>query len=186
MLPNSYLVQAARSRRQLLAPQLKGKNRSKACRSWASMSFNSISAMKRLSTKPCFAMRVRWNIKTIRPGYLRFLVDIIVHTASSSDPRLVSHLIKALGQRRKVSKEKTYFIHVSLSSIFSPDNSLNPSQSSVATIFSVEGGWAPGEVMDTDPLFKKQKEMGGAHPVRVASHLSFPYPCIVRIRLLIL
>jgi hypothetical protein len=42
---------------------------------------------------------------------------VIVHTASAIDSRIVSALIEALGQRRELSGEETYFIHVSLSSI---------------------------------------------------------------------
>jgi len=41
------------------------------------------------------------------------LVDFVVHTASSMDPTLADHLIKALGQRRKASGADTCFIHVS-------------------------------------------------------------------------
>ena len=39
-------------------------------------------------------------------------VDIVIHTASSYDTILESHLIKALGERRKLSGNATYFIHV--------------------------------------------------------------------------
>ncbi|KAI2463184.1 NAD(P)-binding protein [Annulohypoxylon bovei var. microspora] len=80
---------------------------------------------------------------------LRNKIDMIIHTASSANSRLASHLIKALGQRRKASGKETYFIH-----------------SSVTTLFAEEGGWPYGEVRDTDPLFEKEKQIGGSHPVR--------------------
>ncbi|KAI4863797.1 NAD(P)-binding protein [Hypoxylon rubiginosum] len=76
-------------------------------------------------------------------------IDIVVHTASSRDPSLITHIIKALGRRREVSGKETYFIH-----------------SSVATVFSEDGGWPFGEVRDTDPIFAKEKEIEGGHPVR--------------------
>ena len=98
---------------------------------------------------------------------------------------LASHLIKALGQRRKVSGEETYFIHVSLSSIYLPDNSLNSGQSSVTTLFSAEGGWPYGEVRDTDPIFEKEKQIGGPNPVREVSRASLSYNRIMGMWLLI-
>ncbi|CAM1505956.1 Fc.00g115930.m01.CDS01 [Cosmosporella sp. VM-42] len=76
-------------------------------------------------------------------------IDIVVSTASSFDSRVVTPLVKALGNRRRVSGKETYLIH-----------------SSVATIFSAEGGWPYGEVRDADPIFEKQKQIGGSHPVR--------------------
>ena len=60
--------------------------------------------------------------KTTRQTTHLVLVDIIVHTASSSDSNVVSHLIKALGQRRKISGKEAYFIHVALSSLHSSRN----------------------------------------------------------------
>ncbi|KAI9704644.1 MAG: hypothetical protein M1820_005392 [Bogoriella megaspora] len=76
-------------------------------------------------------------------------IDVVVHTASAVDSRAVSGLIKGLGQSHKWSGQDTHFIH-----------------SSVATIYSEKGGWPYGEVRDTDPLLEKEKELGGAHPVR--------------------
>ncbi|KAI1378883.1 NAD(P)-binding protein [Hypoxylon crocopeplum] len=95
---------------------------------------------------------VQVNLKdetAVREAVLGNEIDIIVHTASSSDSSLASHLINSLGQRRKVSGEQTYFIH-----------------SSITTLFSEEGGWPYGEVRDTDPIFEKEKEIEGPHPVR--------------------
>ncbi|KAF2251858.1 NAD(P)-binding protein [Trematosphaeria pertusa] len=85
----------------------------------------------------------------VKEAVLRNEIDIVVHTASAIDGRIPSHLIKALGQRRKVSGEETYFIH-----------------SSITTLFSEEGGWPYGQVRDTDTVFEKEKEIGGPHPVR--------------------
>ncbi|KAF2664223.1 NAD(P)-binding protein [Microthyrium microscopicum] len=76
-------------------------------------------------------------------------IDIVIHTASSMDSRLASHLIKGLGRNREISGKETYFIH-----------------SSVTTLFAPEVGWEDGEVRDTDPLFEKEKEMGDQNPVR--------------------
>ncbi|KAI2628092.1 NAD(P)-binding protein [Hypomontagnella submonticulosa] len=95
-------------------------------------------------------VRVDLNDETaVKEAVLRNDIDIVVHTASSTNPRLASHLIKALGQRRKDSEKEVYFIH-----------------SSVATVFSEEAGWPPGEVKDSDPIFEKEKQLGGSHPVR--------------------
>ncbi|KAI1105789.1 NAD(P)-binding protein [Jackrogersella minutella] len=76
-------------------------------------------------------------------------INIIIHTASSTNSRLVTLLIKALSNRRLVSGKEVYFIH-----------------SSVTTLFSEEGGWPYGEVRDTDPIFEKEKQIEGHHPVR--------------------
>ncbi|OTA57508.1 hypothetical protein K449DRAFT_437377 [Hypoxylon sp. EC38] len=91
---------------------------------------------------------------------------MVVHTASSSNSRLASNLIKALGQRQKASGEETFFIHVSLYIVSSLVTSLDASQSSVTSIYSEEGGWPYEEVRDTDPVFEKEKEIGRPHPVR--------------------
>ncbi|KAI1137283.1 NAD(P)-binding protein [Hypoxylon sp. FL0543] len=77
-------------------------------------------------------------------------IDIVVHFAgSSANPHLASNLIKALGERRKISGNETHFIN-----------------SSITAVFSEEGGWPYGEVRDTDPIFEKEKQIGGPHPVR--------------------
>ncbi|KAI1414112.1 NAD(P)-binding protein [Hypoxylon sp. FL1857] len=89
------------------------------------------------------------NETAVSEAMLRNEIDIVVHTASSMNSRLASNLIKALGQRRKASGNEVYFIH-----------------SSVAAVFSEEGGWPYGEVRDTDPIFEKEKQIGGPHPVR--------------------
>ncbi|KIX01887.1 uncharacterized protein Z518_07826 [Rhinocladiella mackenziei CBS 650.93] len=85
----------------------------------------------------------------VKETILRNEIDLVVHIASSSDARIPSYLIQALGQRYKASGEATYFIH-----------------SGVTTLFTAEAGWPYGEVRDTDPVFEKEKEMGGSHPVR--------------------
>lgn len=59
-------------------------------------------------------MRVSCDlVNTIKATADISLVDIVVHTASSRFPTMVSYMIKALGQRRQVSGKETYFIHVS-------------------------------------------------------------------------
>ena len=65
-------------------------------------------------------MRVSQHIKTIIRATHDVLVDIIVHTASSIDSNIASYLINALSQRRKVSGEETYFIHVSFLAFLRP------------------------------------------------------------------
>ncbi|KAL9071885.1 MAG: hypothetical protein Q9157_005311 [Trypethelium eluteriae] len=89
------------------------------------------------------------NESAVKEAVISNDIDIVIHTASAVDSHIVSALIKALGRRRESSGKETYFIH-----------------SSVATIFSAEGGWPFGEVRDTDPIFEKEKEIEGAHPVR--------------------
>lgn len=42
-----------------------------------------------------------------------FLVDIVVHTASSIDAQQAIGLIKALGKRGEITGKDTYHIHVS-------------------------------------------------------------------------
>ncbi|KAI1448839.1 NAD(P)-binding protein [Annulohypoxylon stygium] len=87
---------------------------------------------------------------------LRNEIDMVIHTANSANWQLVSYLIKALGQRRKVSGKETYFIH-----------------SSITTLFSEDGGWPYGQVKDSDPLlFEKDKEIGTAHPARKTNILT--------------
>ncbi|KAI1087270.1 NAD(P)-binding protein [Rostrohypoxylon terebratum] len=76
-------------------------------------------------------------------------IDMVIHTANSANWNLVSYLIKALGQRRKTSGRETYFIH-----------------SSITTLFSEDGGWPYGQVKDSDPLFEKDKLIGTSHPAR--------------------
>ncbi|KAL9083685.1 MAG: hypothetical protein Q9165_008413 [Trypethelium subeluteriae] len=105
------------------------------------------------------------NELAVREAVVSNEIDIIIHTASAVDTQIVSGLIKALGQRRKLSGKEVYFVHVSQLDILF-HHLLSSSQSSVATIFSAEGGWPFGEVRDTDPIFEKEKEIEEAHPVR--------------------
>jgi hypothetical protein len=59
-------------------------------------------------------MRVCWYVGTDQTWWLIFwLVDIIVHTATSIVSDILSNLIDALGQRRKISGKETYFLHAS-------------------------------------------------------------------------
>jgi hypothetical protein len=50
-----------------------------------------------------------------------------------------------------------------------PDMPLKLPQSSVTTLFSEEAGWPHGMLKDTDSIYEKEKELGGAHPVRLVS-----------------
>lgn len=64
---------------------------------------------------------------------------------------------------------------------------LSLSQSSVATMFTEEGGWPFGEVRDTDSILEMEKEIeiAEANPVRKVSHACLLYHRIVGMRLLI-
>jgi len=98
----------------------------------------------------------------------KVLVDIVIHIASCMDARFASHLIKALGQRRKINGKEAYFIHVSFFYISLPDNLLNLNQSTISTTFADDGGWPHGEVRDSDPIFEREKALNdaGFHPTR--------------------
>lgn len=41
------------------------------------------------------------------------VVNIVIHTASSLDPRLAFNLLTGLAEQQKASGSKAYFIHVS-------------------------------------------------------------------------
>lgn len=43
---------------------------------------------------------------------------------------------------------------------------LTPQQSSVASMFTEEGGWPFGKVKDSDPVIDRQRELGLDNPVR--------------------
>ncbi|KAF2447201.1 NAD(P)-binding protein [Karstenula rhodostoma CBS 690.94] len=81
-------------------------------------------------------------------------IDIVIHAANSSDDLLVTNLIQALGRRRTTSGKRVYFIH-----------------SSVTTLFSEEAGWPYGMLKDTDSIYEREKELGGSHPIRKANLL---------------
>ncbi|KAF2792902.1 NAD(P)-binding protein [Melanomma pulvis-pyrius CBS 109.77] len=87
--------------------------------------------------------------KAVAEAVIQNQIDIVVHTASSIVGSLALNLIKALGQRREVSGDQVYFIH-----------------SSVTTMFSEEGGWPFGEVRDTDDLLGQEKQIEPGNPVR--------------------
>ncbi|KAH8898668.1 NAD(P)-binding protein [Thozetella sp. PMI_491] len=84
-------------------------------------------------------------------------IDIIISTAPSFIPVITANLIEALGKRREIAGIEPYYIH-----------------SSVTTLFSEDAGWPYGEVRDSDPgLYEKEKEIMGDHPVRITSVLLF-------------
>jgi hypothetical protein len=82
---------------------------------------------------------------------------------------LVTNLIQALGRRRTTTGKPVYFIHVRSQDTVLPDMPLKLPQSSVTTLFSEEAGWPHGMLKDTDSIYEKEKELGGAHPVRLVS-----------------
>lgn len=83
----------------------------------------------------------------------------------------VTHLIKALGQRRRVSGQDAYFINVSLWGMLSHHLWLKLGQSAATSMYSAEGGWPYGQVKDTDPIYELEKEIGRENPVRAVSHI---------------
>lgn len=82
---------------------------------------------------------------------------------------MVFNLIKALGQRRQISGQETYFIYVRPRNC-SREHSTKSQQSSVMSMFSKEGGWPYGQVKDTDPVLEKEKAIQESNPVRDVSH----------------
>ncbi|KIW09780.1 hypothetical protein PV08_11880 [Exophiala spinifera] len=94
------------------------------------------------------------DTEAVKQAVLSNNIDVIVHIASALEPTIASHLIKALGERRKVSNRAAYFIH-----------------SSVTAVFSEENGWPFGEVRDTDPLYDMEKQLPPGHPVHDANIL---------------
>ncbi|UPL00210.1 hypothetical protein LCI18_011144 [Fusarium solani-melongenae] len=96
------------------------------------------------------AVNVDLNDKAaVEEAMLRNKINIVIHTAGSMYPAMTANLVAALGQRHRDSGNKTYLIH-----------------SSVATMFTEEGGWPSGEVRDTDLLLSKEREIGTENPVR--------------------
>ncbi|QGI69862.1 hypothetical protein CEK26_002194 [Fusarium fujikuroi] len=69
----------------------------------------------------------------------KYEIDIVIHTAGAIFPDMLSNLL----------------------SVF-----LTPQQSSVASMFTEEGGWPFGKVKDSDPLIDRQRELGLDNPVR--------------------
>ncbi|CAG9986513.1 unnamed protein product [Clonostachys byssicola] len=88
--------------------------------------------------------------KAILDAVLNNEIDLIVHAASSFVLPLGLNLVRALGQRGKITGRKTYFIN-----------------SSITTPFSEDGGWPEGEVKDTDNLYETEKQINDGHPVRI-------------------
>ncbi|VUC22173.1 unnamed protein product [Clonostachys rosea] len=89
--------------------------------------------------------------KSVLNAVLKNEIDIIVHTAGAILPQMATNLIKSLGERRRASGTETHYIHTS-----------------VATMFSEEGGWPYGQVKDSDDsILEKEKEIGEANPINV-------------------
>ncbi|ENH75358.1 hypothetical protein FOC1_g10002914 [Fusarium oxysporum f. sp. cubense race 1] len=84
----------------------------------------------------------------------KYEIDIVIHTAGAIFPDMLSNLLSGLGDRRRATGNRTYLIHAS------------SSYSSVASMFTEEGGWPFGKVKDSDPLIDRQRELGLDNPVR--------------------
>ncbi|RFN53622.1 hypothetical protein FIE12Z_2103 [Fusarium flagelliforme] len=78
-------------------------------------------------------------------------IDLVVHTASGMHPAMTSNLLSALGGRRQATGSKT--------------------KSSIATMFTKEGGWPYGEIKDSDPILAKEREIGFDNPVRAVNRI---------------
>ncbi|KEF57066.1 uncharacterized protein A1O9_07256 [Exophiala aquamarina CBS 119918] len=89
------------------------------------------------------------NEEVVKQAVISNNIDVVVHIASAMETAIAANLIKALGERRKLGTGKAYFIH-----------------SSVTAVFSKENGWPFGEVKDTDPLYENEKQLAPGHPVR--------------------
>ncbi|CAG7562415.1 unnamed protein product [Fusarium equiseti] len=76
-------------------------------------------------------------------------IDLVVHTASGMQPAMTSNLLSALGGPRQANGSKT--------------------KSSIATMFTKEGGWPYGEIKDSDPILAKEREIGFGNPVRAVN-----------------
>lgn len=131
-------------------------------------------------------MRVRWRISIIKLAnsyslsWCCCLYSKLHRFASRISPYQSPWSASKIEWRGDVFRPCEYI------SIYFLDNSLIWSQSSVAALFSAEGGWPYGEVRNTDPIFEKEKEIGGPNPIREVSHTTVPYHCITGVPLLIL
>ncbi|KAK7409299.1 hypothetical protein QQX98_008539 [Neonectria punicea] len=88
--------------------------------------------------------------RATKEAVLRNEIDIILHTARSHDPQIVSNLIQALGERRKETGNETYFIHTSGTTAFAP-----------------EAGWPSVAMKDTDPIFEIERQISASYPIRL-------------------
>ncbi|KAJ3958890.1 hypothetical protein N0V92_004529 [Colletotrichum tropicale] len=81
-------------------------------------------------------------------------IDLVIHTAGVIDHQPLSNLMKGLGELRATTGKDIYFVHTS-----------------VATLFTEDGGWSAGEVKDTNGLYEKEKEIGGPNHARLSNIL---------------
>ncbi|KAF3800210.1 hypothetical protein GCG54_00003738 [Colletotrichum gloeosporioides] len=81
-------------------------------------------------------------------------IDLVIHTAGVIDHQPLSNLMKGLGKLRETTGKDIFFVHTS-----------------VATLFTEDGGWSAGEVKDTDSLYEKEKEIGGPNHARLSNIL---------------
>ncbi|KAH6689627.1 hypothetical protein F5X68DRAFT_254049 [Plectosphaerella plurivora] len=77
-------------------------------------------------------------------------IDVVLHTASSHEPNIASHLIAALGRRCQLSGRLVSFIHTSGTTAFAP-----------------EAGWPAEQVKDTDNVYDIEKRISAHHPIRL-------------------
>ncbi|KAG6997644.1 hypothetical protein G7Y79_00039g076060 [Physcia stellaris] len=76
-------------------------------------------------------------------------INIVIHTASSIEPKFALHLITALGKRKISSGQETYFVHTS-----------------ALSAFYEQTGWPRGEFADNGPVFNVEKQLADSYPVR--------------------
>ncbi|KAH9206114.1 hypothetical protein DL95DRAFT_488492 [Leptodontidium sp. 2 PMI_412] len=77
------------------------------------------------------------------------MFNIVIHTASSLDPRLAFNLLTGLAEQQKASGSKAYFIHTSGLSAFLPKT-----------------GWPEGEMKDSDSIFETEKQFAESFALR--------------------
>ncbi|KAJ0278986.1 hypothetical protein COL940_006960 [Colletotrichum noveboracense] len=94
------------------------------------------------------------NQQAVAEAIVENKIDLVIHTAGVIDHQPLSNLMKGLGELRVATDKDVYFVHTS-----------------VATLFTEDGGWSSGEVKDTDGLYEKEKEIGGPNHARLSNIL---------------
>ncbi|KAH6699076.1 hypothetical protein BKA61DRAFT_741250 [Leptodontidium sp. MPI-SDFR-AT-0119] len=87
--------------------------------------------------------------KAVIDGIVKHNINIVIHTASSLDPRLAFNLLTGLAEQQKASGSKAYFIHTSGLSAFLPKT-----------------GWPEGEMKDSDSIFETEKQFAESFALR--------------------
>ncbi|KAJ0382175.1 hypothetical protein COL922a_013087 [Colletotrichum nupharicola] len=94
------------------------------------------------------------NQQAVAEAIVENKIDLVIHTAGVIDHQPLSNLMKGLGELHVATDKDVYFVHTS-----------------VATLFTEDGGWSSGEVKDTDGLYEKEKGIGGPNHARLSNFL---------------